>query len=47
VLARFDDQNLTLADAHGLVVMNDRRSTACWSTDRRMGLTGAALAVTP
>jgi predicted nucleic acid-binding protein len=47
VLTRFDDRNLTLADAHGLVIMNDRRSTACWSTDRHMGLTGAALAVTP
>ena len=46
VLARFDDRNLTLADAHGLVIMNDRGVTACWSTDRHMGLTGVELAIT-
>jgi predicted nucleic acid-binding protein len=46
-LARFGDQNLTLADAHGLVIMKDRRSVICWSTDRHLGLTGAALAITP
>jgi predicted nucleic acid-binding protein len=45
VLSRFTDQNLTLADAHGLVVMSDRRSRTCWSTDRHLGLTGVALAV--
>jgi predicted nucleic acid-binding protein len=45
ILNRFTDQNLTLADAHGLVVMSDRRSRTCWSTDRHLGLTGAALAV--
>src|ERR1700693_4151201 len=33
-LARFGDQNLTLADAHGLTIMSDRRSAICWSTDR-------------
>jgi predicted nucleic acid-binding protein len=45
-LARFGDQNLTLADAHGLVIMTDRRSAICWSTDRHLGLTGVDLAVT-
>jgi predicted nucleic acid-binding protein len=44
-LKRFTDQNLTLADAHGLVIMNDRRSRTCWSSDRHLGLTGVALAV--
>jgi predicted nucleic acid-binding protein len=44
-LKRFADQNLTLADAHGLVIMNDRRSHRCWSSDRHLGLTGVALAV--
>lgn len=44
-LARFSDQDLTLADAHGLVIMTDRRSGVCWSTDRHLGLTGVKLAV--
>jgi predicted nucleic acid-binding protein len=43
-LARFGDQTLTLADAHGLVIMRDRRSAVCWSTDRHLGLTGVGLA---
>ncbi|MBI3400476.1 MAG: PIN domain-containing protein [Acidobacteria bacterium] len=42
-LRKFSDQTLTLADAHGLVVMGDRRITSCWSTDRHMTLTGATL----
>jgi len=46
MLMKFDDQNLTLADAHGLVVMQERRISACWSTDRHMSLTGAGLPVT-
>ena len=37
------DQSLTLADAHGLVIINERRISACWSTDRHLGLTGAKL----
>jgi predicted nucleic acid-binding protein len=45
ILARFGDQNLTLADAHGLAIMKDRRSAVCWSTDRHMGLTGVSLAI--
>jgi len=40
---KFADQQLTLADAHGLTIMADRRIYACWSTDRHLGLTGAAL----
>lgn len=43
LLKKFDDQKLTLADAHGLTVMTDRRITTCWSTDRHMTLTGATL----
>jgi len=46
-LARFGDQNLTLADAHGLVIMQDRRNAICWSTDRHLGLTGVKLAIAP
>lgn len=45
-LNRFGDQNLTLADAHGLVIMNDRRNAICWSTDRHLGMTGVDLAIT-
>ena len=45
VLARFGDQTLTLADAHGLVIMKDRRNAICWSTDRRLGLTGVGFAI--
>jgi len=45
VLARFGDQTLTLADAHGLAIMQERRNSICWSTDRRLGLMGVALAI--
>jgi predicted nucleic acid-binding protein len=40
---KFEDQSLTLADAHGLVVMADRRCASCWSTDRHLTLTGVPL----
>lgn len=43
LLRKFADQSLTLADAHGLVVMSERRTTSCWSTDRHLGLTGVVL----
>jgi predicted nucleic acid-binding protein len=42
-IKKFSDQQLTLADAHGLAVMKTRRIASCWSTDRRLGLTGATL----
>ena len=45
MLATFADQNLTLADAHGLAIMKDRRNGVCWSTDRHLGLTGVKLAI--
>jgi predicted nucleic acid-binding protein len=45
IVKKFSDQSLTLADAHGLVIMKDRRITNCWSTDRHLGLTGAALVI--
>jgi predicted nucleic acid-binding protein len=40
---KFGDQELTLADAHGLAVMKAQRIANCWSTDRHLGLTGATL----
>ncbi|HSG90420.1 MAG TPA: PIN domain-containing protein [Pseudomonadales bacterium] len=38
-------EDLTLADAVGLVLMRDAHVRSCWSTDRRLGLTGAPLAI--
>jgi predicted nucleic acid-binding protein len=43
LVKRFHDQPLTLADAHGLVIMKERRNSTCWSTDRHLGLTGVPL----
>jgi predicted nucleic acid-binding protein len=45
ILARFGDQGLTLADAHGLAIMKERRSRICWSTDRHLSLMGVELAI--
>lgn len=45
MLTTFSDQNLTLADAHGLALMKERKSGICWSTDRHLGLTGVKLAI--
>jgi predicted nucleic acid-binding protein len=42
---KFADHKLTLADAHGLVVMAERRITTCWSTDRHLGLTGVQVVI--
>jgi predicted nucleic acid-binding protein len=43
IIKKFSDQSLTLADAHGLVIMTAHRIKSCWSTDRHLGLTGASL----
>ncbi|MBV9677354.1 MAG: PIN domain-containing protein [Acidobacteriaceae bacterium] len=45
IIKKFHDQKLTLADAHGLAIMKQRRTEVCWSTDRHMSLTGAPLAI--
>jgi predicted nucleic acid-binding protein len=45
IAKKFSDQSLTLADAHGLVIVRERRIATCWSTDRHLGLTGAALVI--
>ncbi len=44
---KFGDQSLALAGAHGGVVMAERCTTACWSTDRHLGLTGVRLVISP
>ena len=43
VVKRYGDQALTLADAHGISIIRERRIGACWSTDRRLALSGAEL----
>jgi predicted nucleic acid-binding protein len=45
VLRKFSDQELTLADAVGLHLMQDRKTALCWSTDFHLGLTGVPLAI--
>jgi predicted nucleic acid-binding protein len=47
MVKKFADQSLTLADAHGLVIIDERGISACWSTDRYLGLTGARLVISP
>jgi len=45
VLRRFSDQDLTLADAVGLHLMQERKLKVCWSTDFHLGLTGVPLVI--
>lgn len=45
IVKKFSDQALTLADAHGLAVMSDRRTKVCWSTDRHLAMTGVSLVI--
>ena len=45
LLRKLHDQTLTMADAHGLAIMSERRITTCWSTDRHLGLAGARLVI--
>lgn len=45
LIKEFSNQSLTLVDAHGLAIINERRTSTCWSTDRHLGLTGANLVI--
>ncbi len=45
MVRKFADQRLTLPDAHGLVIMQERRISVRWSTDRHLALTGVRLVV--
>jgi predicted nucleic acid-binding protein len=45
LVKKYSDQRLTLADAHGLAVMSERRISICWSTDRHLGLSGVSLVI--
>ena len=43
---KFADQELTLADAHGLAIMRELRvGCCCWSTDWHLGLDGVPLVI--
>ena len=44
-LRRFSDQRLTLVDAVGIELMQQRGTPRCWSTDRHLGLGGASLVI--
>lgn len=43
IVKKFADQKLTLADAHGIAIMQDHGVDCCWSTDRHLALAGARL----
>jgi len=45
MVQKFGDQSLTLADAHGLVLMDSLHIRTCWSTDRHLTLKGALLVI--
>jgi hypothetical protein len=45
MVRKFADQNLTLADAHGLALMRELRIGCCWSTDRHLSLGGVPLVI--
>jgi len=45
IVKKFSDQDLTLADAHGLAIMRELRIGSCWSTDRHLGLDGVPLVI--
>ncbi len=45
ILRKFSDQDLTLADALGLYLLQARRIKQCWSTDFHLSLTGVPLVI--
>ncbi len=45
LVKKFSDQKLTLADAHGLALIEKRKIAACWSTDWHFTLSGASLVI--
>ena len=45
VVKRYQDQALTLADAHGIALLQAGRFESCWSTDRHLAFGGAPLAI--
>ncbi len=45
LLRKFSDQDLTLADALGLHIMQAWKIKQCWSTDFHLGMTGVNLVI--
>ena len=45
LMRKFSDQDLTLADAAGLHLMDARQIASCWSTDFHLGLIGVPLVI--
>jgi predicted nucleic acid-binding protein len=45
LLRRHSDQNLTMTDATGLHLMEQRRVASCWSTDFHLALGGVQLVI--
>lgn len=44
-IRKFSDQELTMADAMGLYLMDRHKMKTCWSTDRHLTLTGIPLVI--
>lgn len=45
LIRKFSDQDLSLADAMGLHLMQQHRTQLCWSTDHHLALTGIPLVI--
>ncbi len=45
LLRRYSDQNLTMTDAVGLHLMQERGVASCWSTDFHLALGGVRLVI--
>ena len=45
IVKRYQDQTLTLADAHGIALLQTGRFESCWSTDQHLALGGAPMAI--
>lgn len=45
LIRKFPDQDLTIADAVGLLLMQRLKIKSCWSTDFHLGLTGVPLII--
>jgi predicted nucleic acid-binding protein len=45
LLRRYSDQNLTMTDAVGLHLMQERGVASCWSTDFHLALGGVQLVI--
>lgn len=45
LLRKFSDQNLTMTDAAGLHLMEEKAIDQCWSSDFHLGLTGVPLVI--